>query len=152
MVRGFSYYSGNIFEVAIKGQKLIIAAGGRYDKVVGKYLGRDIPAVGISFGLERVSELAKVDVDYPKAILISIGQESKTLKLAKFLRGEGVSCLVSFEKLGKALEFANSTGILNAVFIGEDEVSKNKFKVRNMKTGEERLLGEKSLANFLRKS
>ncbi|MCU0642614.1 MAG: histidine--tRNA ligase [archaeon] len=152
LARGFSYYTGNIFEVRVKEQKNVIAAGGRYDKVVGKYIGNDIPAVGISFGVERLSELAQINVEKTQAIIISIGQDSKALKLVKLLRGEGVSCILTSDKPGKAMEYANSYNILNAIFIGDEEASKNKFKVRNMKSGEERLLGEKSLINLLKKS
>jgi len=152
MVRGFSYYTGNLFEVRLQGQKLSIAGGGRFDGVVGKYLGKEIPAVGISFGLERVAELAKIEMEIPKAMIISINQNTRVIKLAKLLRDEGISCVTSFEKVGKALEYANASGIPKAVFIGEEEVAKKKFKIRDMKTGEERLLGELSLVRVLKKS
>jgi histidyl-tRNA synthetase len=154
MARGFSYYTGNIFEVKLPGSKIVIAGGGRYDKLVGKYLNREIPAVGISFGLERVTELANVNIEkeQTRAVLISIVQDSKTIKLAKLLRENNIPCILSFEKITKALEFANSAAIPYAVFIGEEEIRKNKFKLRNMKTGGEKFLSEKSLVNALRKS
>src|SRR3989344_5561069 len=59
LVRGLSYYTGNIFEVKNKDQ-LTIFGGGRYDKVVGKYINREIPAVGISAGLERLTEVSSI--------------------------------------------------------------------------------------------
>ncbi len=151
LIRGFSYYTGNIFEIKVAGQKNVIAAGGRYDRSVGKFLGKDIPAVGISFGLERVSELAQVKVENTKAILISIDKDKPTAKLAKFLRKEGISCLVTSEKVGKALELANSLGIQKAVFIGESEIHLKKFKLRDMKTGEEKFLSESRLVSALKK-
>lgn len=152
MVRGFSYYTGDIFEVKTKEGGMIIAGGGRYDRTVGKFVEKEIPAVGISFGLDRVSQFAKIEPDNPlKAIIISIGQDSKAIKLTKELRIEGIPCIVTFDKPGKALEYANSYNIKNAVFIGDEEVQKKKFKIRNMKTGEERLLSEKSLINILKK-
>ncbi|MEM4271821.1 MAG: histidine--tRNA ligase [Candidatus Pacearchaeota archaeon] len=151
MARGLSYYTGNIFEVRQAGSKISIAAGGRFDKVVGRYLNRDLPAVGISFGLERVSELAKVDIELPIALLISIGQEVETLKLARALRKENISCITMFDKVNNAMEYANSLGIQNVVFIGADEIEKAKFKLRNMKSGEEKYLSEKQLVSVLSK-
>ncbi len=151
MVRGLSYYTGNIFEVK-QVNKQTIAAGGRYDKTVGKYLKREIPAVGISFGLERVAELANVKAKpVSTAMLISFDQDSITRKLARKLRKEDVSCITSSGKAGKALEYADSYSIPYAVFIGEDEIKKNKFKLRDMKSGEEKYYTEKQLLSFLKK-
>ena len=87
LTRGFAYYTGNIFELKVKEKKDSIAGGGRFDKTVGKYSNRDIPAVGISFGLERVAELAQVKIEKePKCLIISLDQEEKAIGLAKVLR------------------------------------------------------------------
>lgn len=151
MVRGFSYYTGNTFEVKIAGSKTTIAGGGRFDKLAGKYTGKELPAVGISFGLERITELAKIDIALPSAILISIGQDNAVIKLAKNLRKENISCMTWLGKLVNALEFANTYGIQNVVFIGEEEIDKGKLKIRNMKSGEEKFVTEKQLVNLLAK-
>jgi len=149
MVRGFSYYTGNIFE--IKAGKTTISAGGRYDNTVGKFLGRQIPAVGISLGLERITELADVELETTKAIIISINEDKSMIRLAKLLRKEGISCITTSDKISKALEYANALFIQNAIFIGEEEVEKKKFKLKNMKTGKEQLLTENALINALKK-
>jgi len=148
MVRGLAYYTGNIFEIKEPG-KNSIAAGGRYDKLVGKYLEREIPAVGISFGLERMSELAQVKFDNTKTIVISIDEYPTAEKLVKSLRKSGVSCILSKDKPGKALEYANSYSIPYAIFIGEKEIEIKKFNLRNMQSGEEKLLTEKQLIKML---
>jgi len=57
LVRGMGYYTGVIFEIEHPGSGLSIGGGGRYDGMVGKWLGADVPAVGISLGFERVIEL-----------------------------------------------------------------------------------------------
>ncbi len=151
LARGLAYYTGNVFEV--KGpEKISIAAGGRYDKTVGKFLSKEIPAVGISFGLERIANLSNVESEkIPKAVLISINQNKETIKLAKKLRKENISCSVSYEKAGKALEYANSLKVSYVIFIGAEEIEKNKFKLKNMGTGEESLLSEKQLLRILKK-
>jgi histidyl-tRNA synthetase len=150
MIRGFGYYTGNIFEV-VGTNKQSIAGGGRYDKVVGKYLGREIPAVGISFGLERVTELANIAVPaLPSTLVISIEQDAAAVKLAGKMRKNGISCAVSSEKVGKALEYANAYSIPYVVFVGENELAQKKFKLRDMKKGTEEELGEKALIKALK--
>ncbi len=157
MIRGFGYYTGNIFEIFSKSKHSIVA-GGRYDKTVGKYSGKDIPAVGISFSLEALMGLCKEEIDKlevepaVKAILISIKQDKASIGLANKLRKDNVSCVLSFSGVGKALEYANSYQIPYALFIGEDEVKSKKFKVKDMKTGTEKVLVEKSLISFLKKN
>jgi len=150
MIRGFGYYTGAIFEVRVEGSKNSIAGGGRYDKSVGKFVGREIPAVGISFGLERVTELANIKYgSVPKVIVISLEQDREAIKLTKILRKEGISCMIMSGKVGKALEYANANSTSYVIFLGADEVEKKKFKLKNMISGEERLLGEKSLIREL---
>lgn len=151
MVRGFSYYTGSIFEIKIAGQKETIAAGGRYDKSVGKYLNREIPAVGISFGLDRVMEFAQVKVQSTKVIVISLNKDKEAIKLARELRKSDVSCIFTNDKPGKALEYANSLQIPYAIFIGEEEIEKKKFKLKDMKSGEEKYLSEAQLLKALAK-
>jgi histidyl-tRNA synthetase len=150
LIRGFGYYTGNIFEIKVG--KNAIGGGGRYDESIGKYLPRKIPAVGISFGLDRVTQLANVEIPaIAKLILISISQDKETINLAKKLRKSKISCIVSFDKVGKSLEYANSYKIPYAVFIGETEVSSKKFKLKNLTSGEEKLLSEKQLIGLLKK-
>jgi len=149
MIRGFDYYTGNIFEVKEPG-KSSIAAGGRYDKSVGKYVKREIPAVGISFGLERVSALANIKPSpIPKILVISINQESESLNITKKLRKSEISCIQTDTPIGKALEYANAYEIPFVIFIGEEEISKKKYKLKNMVTGKEEFLTEKQLINRL---
>ena len=54
LVRGMSYYTGPIFEIAIPGLGASCGGGGRYDKMVGKFTGNDVPACGFSIGFERI--------------------------------------------------------------------------------------------------
>lgn len=151
MIRGLGYYTGNIFEV--KFEKNTIAAGGRYDKSVGKYLNKEIPAVGISFGLERVTELSGIKASSPiKVVVVSIGQDSSSSKLLRKIRNSGTSSLMFSDSVSKALEYANSYQIPYAIFVGEDEIKKKKLKLRDLNSGEEKYLTEKQLIAFLEKS
>lgn len=151
MIRGLSYYTGNIFEVRHEGTSGSIAAGGRYDKVVGKHLQKEIPAVGISFGLERVTGLANISVPHPtRAVLISFNKDTHMIKLANALRMQGIACVTSSGKPGKALEYANALAIPYAVFIGEDEIAKKKWKCKDLTSGEEKYVSEKQLVKMLK--
>ena len=136
----------SIFLVLLEGKRESIAGGGRYDKVVGKYLGREISAVGISFGLERLTEIARITPNpIPKVLVISIDKEKESIKLTKKLRKAEVFSSISFEKVGKALEYANSLQIPYVIFIGKNEIENKKFKLKNMTSGEEKELTEKQL-------
>lgn len=69
LVRGMGYYTGSIFEIEHPQSGASIGGGGRYDGMVGKWLGTDVPAVGISIGFERVAELASGQ-DMQKKLLV----------------------------------------------------------------------------------
>jgi histidyl-tRNA synthetase len=70
LVRGMGYYTGTIFEIEMPGEGSSIGGGGRYDGMVGKWLGTDVPAVGISIGFERVVELVSAPVDSNGVLLV----------------------------------------------------------------------------------
>ena len=147
LARGLSYYTGNIFEIRSPKYNLAITAGGRYN--VGNF-----PSVGISFGLDRLAELAgdiKLGAEKTKCLVLSIGRDKEAVKLAKNLRSKGISCSLMYGKPTKALEYANSYNISYVVFIGEEEIKKKKYKLKNMKTGKEEMLGEKEVISRLSK-
>jgi histidyl-tRNA synthetase len=75
LVRGMGYYTGSIFEIEHPGSGLSIGGGGRYDGMVGKWLGTDVPAVGISLGFERVIELVD-DVANSAGVVLVLDDES----------------------------------------------------------------------------
>ena len=145
LVRGLSYYTGNVFELKIPNTKNSIAGGGRYDRVVGKYLNREIPAVGISFGIERLMDLANIPIKKIKAIVISIDSAKQSIALAENLRKENISSIVSHEKVGKSMEYANAYEIKYAIFVGPDEIKKKKFKLKDLESGTEQELTEKQI-------
>ncbi len=148
LIRGFSYYTGNIFEGYIKEIKGSVFAGGRFDNLVGKYINKELPAVGISFG--RILDYPNVDVEVAKCIIISINQDKESINVSRKLREEGISCFI-MKKINKALDFASKMEIPFVIFVGKDEIKKKKLKLRNMKTGKEQMMGIKDLVSFLKK-
>ena len=138
LARGLSYYNGTIFEIKTQDMKESICGG-------GSYLVNGNQATGISFGLERISSLAKIPVKEERIVIISINEDRQAIKLAEQLRKLGKEVIVMYGKPTKALEFANSYGISYVIFLGQEEAKKKKVKLRDMKTGKEMLISEKEL-------
>ncbi len=156
VVRGLGYYTGNVFEFILPDKKTSLLAGGRYDKTVGKFINREIPAVGVSFSIESLiglcpEEISKLELEpIPKTIIISFEQEEESIKLAKKLRNNDVSCTITEGQPSKALDFANSQKIPFVIFLGQTEIDQSKIKLKDMSSGEESLLTEKQLISKLK--
>ncbi|MBT7101921.1 histidine--tRNA ligase [archaeon] len=134
LARGLSYYNGTVFEIKVKDSKDSICGGGAY--LVG-----DVQAFGFAFGLERLSALSNVDGDGTKVQIISIDEDEAAIDLASKLREKGTSVNLILDKsIGKALDYANAKGVGKVVFVGKEEVKKGKFKVKDMKSGEEKFV------------
>jgi histidyl-tRNA synthetase len=143
LARGLSYYNGCVFEVKTMKMKETIIAGGSYPV-------NDIQSTGVSFGIERLAQLAQINLEEKRILIISIGEDEKTVKFAEELRKNQISCLIMYGKISKALEFANSYNIPYVIFIGEEEIKKKKLKLRDMKTGIEKLMDEKEIIGKLK--
>ena len=90
LVRGMGYYTGAIFEIEYPGAESSIGGGGRYDEMVGRWAGTDIPAAGISLGIERIIELAEVGASTRKSLVVLIeGDFAGAMSLQEELIAEG---------------------------------------------------------------
>jgi histidyl-tRNA synthetase len=120
LARGMAYYTGPIFEIAPAGFPHSIAGGGRYDEMVGKLLGQDVPATGFSIGFERVISLLMEREPRsgrgPKRVAIVFEEDKDdlvaVLAAARALRGEGLAVSVAprARKLGGQLAALSSQG------------------------------------------
>jgi len=150
LARGLGYYTGPIFEVFLKEESILpvsIAGGGRWDKMIGKYLkdeNRSYPAVGVAFGLEPIMEIIKKRDGMEKETvadlyIIPIKTEAEAIKVTQELRKQGIKTMIDLlgRAIGKNMDFANKSGIPFVGILGEDEVKQNKIKIKNMKSGEE---------------
>jgi len=133
VVRGLSYYNGNVFEVKEKGIKETIAAG-------GSYMIEKIQCTGISFGLERLMNIARIKEKKEKYLIVSLNQDRKAIELSKKLRSKNKTASIFYGKPSKSLDYSNSYGFGKVIFVGEKEVKSGKFKVKDMKTGKENIL------------
>tara|TARA_B100000315_G_scaffold156301_1_gene144855 strand:+ start:741 stop:2024 length:1284 start_codon:yes stop_codon:yes gene_type:complete len=162
LARGLTYYTGTVMEVYLKNSKVktSVCAGGRYDKIIGSFLGKgDYPAVGISFGLDRIydayvekSEAGQKTVT--RVYIIPINTFKESLKIAEELRNENVNVDIDLAGKGpsKNLQYANSLGIPYVLFVGKEELRQGKVKLKDMNSGKERMMNAEELVVFLQKN
>lgn len=147
LVRGLSYYTRTVIEIVQEdketGKKITITGGGRYD-YLGKQLGskKDIPAVGISIGVDRIVEapwfanLAPRIQKKPKIYFIQLGFDAKlkSLNVIEVLRKGKIPIAQSISKdnLGTQLAIAEKLGMEYAIIFGQKEALENSVIFRNM--------------------
>ncbi len=162
LARGLSYYTGTVMEVTLKNSsvKTSVCAGGRYDKMIGSFLGKgDYPAVGTSFGVDRIYDayVEKNKVEQKtvtKVYIVPIGTFNESLKIAEELRNENVNVDIDLTGKGpsKNLKYANTLGIPYVLFVGEEELKQDKVKLKDMNSGKEQLMSPGELVLFLDKN
>jgi histidyl-tRNA synthetase len=103
LVRGMGYYTGTIFEIEHPSSGTSIGGGGRYDGMVGKWLGTDVSAVGISIGFERVSELVSDDSNAAKLLVLIFDDGDQQAALAVQAEAIASGYLVRLEPKPKKL-------------------------------------------------
>ena len=143
LVRGQNYYTGNVFEIYAKNEKIksSIAGGGRYDNMITNFIddGNEYPAVGIGFGLSPIYEILKTREDLNKKsnldiYIIPLNTKIECLKIANELRNYGykVDIETKKRKMKKSLDYANKENIPYVIIVGEDEINTNIIKVKDM--------------------
>jgi histidyl-tRNA synthetase len=161
LVRGLDYYNRTAFEIVGHrlGAQNTIVGGGRYDGLSEMIGGPPAKGFGFAFGVERmVLSIPDGRVDLsaaaPTLYVAYVGDEARrhSFALARRLRQAGVSTLVDLEgrKLKKSLAVANSRGARFALIVGEDEMRSGLYALRDMRTGEQRSLGEAGLLEALK--
>ncbi|MCX6767735.1 MAG: histidine--tRNA ligase [Candidatus Micrarchaeota archaeon] len=153
LARGLNYYTGTVFEVFLAGGGITssVAAGGRYDELIGLFSGRRLPAVGISFGVDVVAEALKqarapapegVAGGVCKVFMVPVNNPAECLPALQELRREGVAAAIDLmgRSVGKNMEYAAKQGIPFAAVVGEKELKAGKINLRNLETGEEKLV------------
>lgn len=158
IARGLAHYTGPIWEImVIEGGVGSVAGCGRYDNVIGNYLGEGekIPATGGSFGLERIMEILKDRkmVNLSRSyinVLVTIFDENlakKSINITTQLRKAGIATVLypDIARLDKQLKYANNKEIPFVVIIGPEEAAKNQITLKNMKTGEQIKVKNKEL-------
>lgn len=169
LVRGLDYYNRTVFEFwperinlpQEEKARLALAAGGRYDGLVKLLGGKETPAAGMAFGLERiVEEIQLQNISLPKEkrpqiFLAQIGEtaKKKALKIFEQLRQEGFSVKESLAKdsLKSQLELANKFGVKIALILGQEEVVHRTIIIRNMQTGVQEIVDLDKIVTEIKK-
>lgn len=158
LARGLSIYTGIVFEFFDREERLSCAlgGGGRYDKIITNFMdnGNSYPAVGLSFGLEPIFNIKKMEYDDKSLIdiyMVPLDTNVDTLKLATVLRENGYRILIEMnkKKIAKCFEYADRENIPYVMIIGLNEVENNCFKIKDMKKKEEYSFSREELIKYL---
>jgi histidyl-tRNA synthetase len=152
LARGLEYYTSTIFEVRSPDYTAgALGGGGRYDGLIRRFTGRDVPAVGYSFGLERVIEALEAVGAFkelraaPDAVAIALGGANFGWagQVASRLRAAGVGVAVSTEPdagAGKQLGAAAKLGARYALLVGEQEAAAHQVALKDLNSGQQETL------------
>ncbi|HHT47653.1 MAG TPA: histidine--tRNA ligase [Firmicutes bacterium] len=163
LARGLDIYTGTVFEVFLTDGAISssIAAGGRYDKIIGGFLddGKEYPAVGISFGLDVIYNALSMKKEFKNNrseidfYIIPLGTNKESLRLASLLRKNGWSVDIDMtgRRLKKSLDYANKEKIPYVIIYGEDELKSGIIKFKDMEKGEEKSLSLQDIPQELKR-
>ncbi len=154
LARGLDYYTGPVFETVITGQERIgsVMSGGRYDGLIGRFAGRDLPATGVSMGVDRLLVVLQALGTTPgsgspcKALVAVLSAEERSVMfgLASRLRAEGIPVELYMGdgfSFRQQIAYAAQRGIPSLIIQGEQERSRGVLAVRNLTTRTQEELG-----------
>lgn len=132
LVRGMGYYTGAIFEIEYPGAESSIGGGGRYDEMVGRWAGTDTPAAGISLGIERIIELAEIDANKGKSLVVLIEDDfAGAMSMQEELIAEGYS--VRLERKAKNIKAQLEELAANGYeFFAYQAASRQELEIRSL--------------------
>ena len=152
IARGLDYYTGTVYETNIIGYENIgsICSGGRYDNLAEYYTKQNLPGVGISIGLTRLfyvlNELDLIKIEnssISKAVIVTMGVDfGEGVKVSNALRENGIKNEIYAEdaKTKNKFSYVDNLNIPYCIVIGQDEIDKNMYTLKNMTTGEQEML------------
>jgi histidyl-tRNA synthetase len=160
LARGLDYYTGPVFEAEVTSPKVgSVGGAGRYDGLIGSFLGREIPATGMSLGLERIIEVVRehglmpVPASTANVALVLFPETTGAgARLATALREEGLHVDLSLlpkRSVGDQLKLADRRGIPLAVILGTAEMAANTATVKDLRNGEQVVVALDDLAQNL---
>ena len=160
LARGLNYYTGTILEVKPVDVKIgSIGGGGRYDDLTGLFGLKDMPGVGISFGVDRIYDVVEELNLFPEnlstsvdVILLNFGTEfdKRNREVLSFLRKHNISCELypDVVKTDKQFKYAEKKNINFVIMINENELSQELISIKNIVTGEKKLISLEETVNL----
>jgi histidyl-tRNA synthetase len=162
LARGLSYYTGAIMEINVKDLAGSLGGGGRYDNLVGMFLGQEVAACGFSLGLERILVVMNERNMFPEwlgsspaDVMVTIWNKesvAESIRLAQELRAAGlrVDLYPEADKLGKQFKYASSLRIPLVAVLGEEEQAKGLVALKDMQSGEQQAVERRALSQLLK--
>jgi len=157
LVRGLDYYTRTTFEIVSSrlGAQNAILGGGRYDYMSREFGGPDLCAIGFAVGMERLISVVPFAEEKEKFLYLAyLGDEAKKkgMELARFLREKGVECLMEYRErnLKNHLSRANKLGAAWVLIVGEDELKRNNYILKDMETGTQVTASLEEVPEYLR--
>ena len=162
LARGLSYYTGPIYESIVEEPNVgSLTGGGRYDELIGLFLGRPIPATGTTLGIERIIDVMTAldmlpNVKTKTTVLVTIFDESTktaSLKLVRELRKSDINAelFLNQAQIKKQFVYANKKNIPFVIVIGPDELNRNQVTLKDMVSGAQKLVPIENIVEFLKK-
>ena len=165
IIRGLDYYTGPVFEAQLTfpvknedGEEVVfgsVAGGGRYDDLVARFTGQQVPATGISIGVSRLLTALRSrgltgDLE-PLIVVLSLDDASRAFATARELRNAGfrAEAYIGTKKFGDQLKYADKRGAALAIIEGGDEIANGQVTIKNLAAGAEMAKAIESRAEYL---
>jgi histidyl-tRNA synthetase len=165
IIRGLDYYTGPVFEAQLTfpvknedGEEVVfgsVAGGGRYDDLVARFTGQQVPATGISIGVSRLMTALRSrgltgDMK-PLIVVLSLDDAARAFATARELRNSGfrAEAYVGTKKFGDQLKYADKRGAALAIIEGGDEIANGQVTIKNLAAGAEMAKSIESRAEYL---
>ena len=166
LARGLDYYTGLIYETVLTDTDEVgsISGGGRFDNLIGMFSGKQIPAVGVSIGIERIFNILEkhyknddtLRSTYTDVLVCAAGKNltKERYKVVNELWDNGINAEILYNenpRMDKQLDYGLKNKIPFLVFIGEDELKENKIKIKCLANSQEMVIEREKLVEEINK-
>lgn len=163
LARGLNYYTGTIFEVKAPDTVKMgsIGGGGRYDDLTGLFGVKDLPGVGISFGVDRIYDVMEELNLFPENIhpgaevlFFNLGkaESEAAFILMEYLRNEGIRAEMYHEqaKMDKQFKYADKKQIELVAILGTNELETGKIVIKQLSTGKQEQINAPEIITYIK--
>lgn len=159
LVRGLDYYTKTTFEIVGRGlgAQNSLLGGGRYDDMMKDFGGPDLCGTGFAMGMERLISILSIEPEKRKFLYLApMGEvaKKKGIELARAFRRQGIECLIEYtdRSLKNQMGRANKLGAAWVLIVGEEEIRKGLYQLKDMATGTQKEGTAEDLLKIVRES
>ena len=166
LARGLDYYTGLIYETVLTDTDEVgsISGGGRYDNLIGMFSGKQIPAVGVSIGIERIFNILEkhyknddtLRSTYTDVLVCAAGKNltKERFKIVNELWDNGIGAEILYNenpRMDKQMDYGLKNKIPFLIFVGENEIKENKIKIKCLATSQEITVEREKMVEEIKK-